>query len=817
MMQGEGHDIMKHVALSCLILALASFFLPMKSVAALDYFAPPFQDVQCVPLDLVVLVDQTIPTDIETETVKWLVGLMGYDVLFSCPDIQHRISVISLNAIEPQNHPLETISPQRGAGLDAWSTRRTEILSALMPAIRQPAHPSGEAYVTGIKKAFDLLSEAETIPGPERKQAVILIVSKNGSPYSTPKTYDPVAKLNNDVIPSLLRYKRTKFSDRPAPSAWLIAQTDTTFSELAVEISKAWGRFLDTDDEDEAGSYVTINSTFDASLAKKLGQIYLELNPGANLREACGSYTLPPFLESAQYYILKSNADTKVNFTYSLEKDGELQKIIASRDTATQNRLSIDAKDQPGFAEYYIFDRPVPGEWRFAMNCNQNYMLVHYNYAINLHAEALSKKNELPQYYEPGQVFDPQRPFYLKLNLQNFSGEVIAEPIGDNVTYQGSVKGSLTLPDASEQPLGFAYDSSMKSYVSSPPLPVHLVGIYKWNATFEATQDDGTPLKLASTKGQYEVVRVTPMSIKIEIAESQFSLHKNLFLNWFNLFVNPLQVGARLKQSDTDASLPANQISQSERTSMVEAVLIHIKTGEERRVWLKPSLTDLSLFEGEIGGDLDKPGDYLLTVSFDSAFDDIHYRFSKNKDEITISRTDSLVSSPLSFWGFWGAVLIGCVALFGYSIYNLTAPVHSGTLAFYRIGQLHPISSVSMVESSENAVIQQHSEPFTEVSLNNLRKRVRQAKYSSVELSKISPLLFHIKTMSIKKGPRDGNDKSVIISIKSQQNSPSKIYTIWREVPSGDGAMAEDQLDGTPQKRRQQEIEGGIVIRFFDN
>ncbi len=772
----------------------------------------------CNSIDFVFLVDQTAkmqqvdPHDLRLKAIHWIIMLLGYDHMYRCPESTYRIGVISYGGQSDfgQDYkldiPLTEISPRLSQGLEAWRREWKDLANKLV----EPAPGQPRDLIQAIQQANKLL---DTSPD-SRKQALIIFNADAGSPCDIsneclPSKAQEIIKGAKTKIPALGENRILQFYAWPDNnSANYEGYAGQTWKTLLHELTPSAAQFIDVD------SNVTVSPTYGLTLVKNIFNIFSSFNSDATIwvEEAC-SVTIPPFVKRAGFLIYKPNEDTNTAID---DPDDATAAITKNSRMVGEMEVSDSPLISPGGnVEPFIIDRPMPGDWKIR-GCASSMYVVYFELFAQADGLISDTHTELPQYdnnsnNSPDKLFDPANQYFLKFKLVDDNKiELIEYPDSASPI----ITGTVIMPDRQEEKLDFKYDESGKFYQSTKALPVRQIGNYSWQVDFQRNAE----AEKLTLKGKYNVSEVKPIKLILHLDNPSPTLHGD-YLNQ-NLEVLPVKITAQfvVDSQGKEISIPYRELftdpnnpdEYSNIDQAINIILTNVETGEQRTGIMKPSITDQTstIFEGEIGGDLELTGSYVVAVSVESdqIKNKLYRSYSELKDQKQFTRTDTVLTNPLTYQVLLAVLMVILLVILVLLLWIFTNPV-SGQLEVYRMGATASTSPVAIFE----------------LQSWHLRQRVIKHK----ELVNKTRLLGHIDRLIIKNSKDAKIDPSIDFTFKFKSDDKvitNKLYQDFGENGTEQPLVSTDQVakeneqttQGSAQDNRQTKfnIPGGMYFKY---
>jgi len=728
--------------------AVNKSFPKMSSVP--DHFAGA--EERCIGLDLVLVIDQSgsmsgsapgwpganDPLGLRYRSPRWVLEWAGDSRLFVCPDVVHRIGVISFgdeNRYEI-DLPLSLIEPD---SFDQWEKDR----EGLKRDIR--ARDLGFTdHKTGLLQAVAMLEDAAPISGPPRKRAIILLtdgwpcVARLGCTLED-DTMDRgryMAELKTEVertlaFDSALLSREHGLREAEAESGWPLPPE--TYNEIVRDYpvpDEAYGDstyiwvvamndvvpYLDT----VGGDFAEIAESHGGGLIdveQNLAEIptnFLSIvSRIAGMRVAalpCGPFPMEPYLEGALIHVFTGDEDIEVR----IELDGH----ILERGQGDTEFFGMEDYVLDGTIEHYRFYRPRPGVWNiWASDCRPVAFQAFLD-TIPVVVERIEPPYDesLPQFDEPP-FFDPGQPFHLRYQVRERGAD---QPFAEDPSFPLSIQGVITMPDGTVDRLDMRHEAN-GIYSSVEPLPLGQVGTHEFTLTATAPGVAESTLPIFDVSDSYVVGPVIPFSIRVETPKvgQVIPLHGDIRQR---LAVQPIQVRINLVDSSA-RSLPANEVLVGDPDQAFQGTVT--AAGQRESFNLEPDPTDSDYFAGQAIS-LNTTGHHQLTIEMVGNYRRDKYRLLDSTVQVSFERADSLWTQPLTYQGLAGLVAALLASLMGLMVYSRTNPV-IGYLVFVSSG-MQEIDRIALSRGRRNVKIGRKELAANHPALGLARLRARNAE-----------------------------------------------------------------------------------------
>jgi hypothetical protein len=718
-------------AVGLLVIVPACVVQTVSASPSLLYHSVDYEEAEesCIGLDLVLVIDQSgsmsgsaarwpganDPLGLRYRSPRWVLEWAGDTRLFVCPDVVHRVGVISFG---DENRyvidlPLTRIEPDTFA---QWELERDDLKQDIR------ARDLGYTdYKTGLLQAAAMLDDAEPIDGEPRKQAIILLtdgwpcVARLGCTLEDDTmdrgSYmrDLEAQVERDLpFDSGLLVRERALRDAETESGWPLPAE--TYNEIIRDYpvpDYAYGNstyiwvvamndvvpYLDTvggDLEEIATSHggglidleqnlTEIPKTFLSIVSRITGMRLTAL--------LCGPFPMEPYLEGALIHVFTSGEDIEVRF--------ELDGHILERGEGDTEFFGMEDYVLDGTIEHYRFYRPKPGMWNiWASDCRPVAFQAFLD-TIPVVAERVqpTQDESLPQFDEPP-FSDPSLPIYLRYQVRE---RATGEPFAEDPDYPLSITGMITMPDGTVSPLEMRHEAN-GTYVSVEPLPVGQVGTHEYTLTATAPGIAEPIVSIFDVEDSYVVGPVTPFMLHIQTpgAGEVISLHGDIRER---LAVQPIPVRISLVDSD-GKPLAASEVLVGDPVDAFEATVT--AAGQRESFTLAPDPSDPDSFVGQ-ATNVESEGHHQLVVEMVGDYRRDKYRLIDSTARVSFERADSLWTQPLTYQGLGGLAGVFVASLAGLMIYGRTNPV-VGQLVFVSAG-MHEMGRISVSRGRRNVKI----------------------------------------------------------------------------------------------------------------
>jgi hypothetical protein len=516
---------------------IAAVFAIMSRAATVSAQAP----TDCAGVDLVLLIDESASmqdNDKESSRIdaaRLAIDSLGDNILYSCPDVKHRIAVIGFwdewqGAKDTAVYVNSLVAPTVEK-FDVWVKQRDQIKALLD---KRKISDVGTDHLSALKAAAQVLDEWRKQPPPDatvRRQGVVLVT--DGGPCVVDlgcadknDTFDRTAYMND--LTQLIDPNGATFpwrgADNPASiRLWFIGFRDTKadpkFDYLSPD--SPWGKMFRPRWEQLANAHGGTVAVLDASspnttnrdVAPKIADIVDSVTGTSLIKAKCNEpFYVDPYTDKLRVRILKigSNSnvplgDVKVNLVYGRPL-GTGVFAQGRRQGAVGGAVGDYRSDGPN--EVYVIQDPAPGEWRIEvagadqcrdLNVSYQPLAVRGSVVKPLATEAISQ-------YDEGEFSDPGAP--LSFEYRVVSGDVITKSIVPIPQFPLTMSVELRAGDKLLQTLDLqrSTDGLWRSVV---PIKLPVAGSYTWSLVGRAP--DGQQKKQVSVVEDSGMFRVSPV------------------------------------------------------------------------------------------------------------------------------------------------------------------------------------------------------------------------------------------------------------------------------------------------------------------
>lgn len=491
-----------------IIIALLIFgSAPLKNANALSAMINNIHEnalaneTNCIPLDLVFVIDQSDNTLITAEhllDIKATLADLTNIILNYCKNVTHRVAIVSYGTLAEVNVPLSLINPM------------DDIQAQIIPqtlAFHLKKTKMGDANpLVGLRVASEILDNAPPYDSDKRKRVIIFVTGSvpcvNCSGASNMADYlrqfkleisqmlpfgasllarenciisqgkvgeiqtvkdDLITQCYNNFQVGSLEYQTSTYIDS---ISFIQGQTDSVvLNDVFSEISIA-----------HAGRFIDLNLSKE-NLSKTLRNIIEQLSGVTIPPLGCNNFIVNPYLQRIHFTFYKISPETRVSLSFT-DENGNRHTLMNGLSTNSDGFGSNVADYYSlGANESYTIDNPVPGIWQVSSDtCTGFEVFMEPPQQLELSKLSLSQANKTFQYnsndLEP--YFDKNSPIYIHFQLIISTYEYLKI----NPSFPIEVQAIVTNPNGQVVTHRMLWDGSSKSFVSDKPLETPIVGTY---------------------------------------------------------------------------------------------------------------------------------------------------------------------------------------------------------------------------------------------------------------------------------------------------------------------------------------------------
>jgi hypothetical protein len=344
---------------------------------------------QCQGLDLVVLVDQSESmrqndaAQIRIYAIRLLIDSLGNNILYECPGISHRLSVIAFGSTTSNIIDTITISPQLDA-FKVWEETRSQIRGQIPESL---PYLGATDYRAAFEAAQQRLAQWQATPlgDQPRRRDVILIA--DGGPcinvanercFATGGTQGQyMADLEGYLSPTGSNFPWRGNTNPQSIGIWMIAMNDirqTGYNYLAdANLRAYWERITSSHD----GAFIVLDSSRDANsinydISVAVADIADAITGSELIQTICTEpFYIEPYLDNAMIRILKIGSnpgvpfeEVKVSIVYLEPK--QPARLLDGRVIAGAINVADYIADGPN--EHYVLASPPPGMYEIEVS-----------------------------------------------------------------------------------------------------------------------------------------------------------------------------------------------------------------------------------------------------------------------------------------------------------------------------------------------------------------------------------------------------------------------------------------------------------------
>lgn len=632
--------------LFALLFSLLICFSSFGKVIATIPLQPPQtapKESDCWPLDIVLLTDQSLsifandPDNYRAIAANRILTLLVSNRRSQCPEAIHRFGMVTFGDYTNTVLNLVPIDIQQDADRETWFEDRN-YLEKIEEATKDRTQNATD-FDVAFKQAEDLFNEAPDIDDPvgyeQRRQVVILLT--DGNPDGVGNVTEYMCDLSN--------YLDSAAWD--TTSIWVLALNasggpylenpgcEGTIRDDWQRITKQHsGQLLDDVEYNEHMIPAYMKDVIDA----EFGQ------PGQPLE--CGTFHVEPYLEQIKMTFQKNLedeqrlvvlekliAEDEVLYRY---KDGRALEPAASSKMVFRDDLYYNRD----LAEVYVFDHPLPGDWRFEVG-----NLTDEQCEARVEARENPKKTAV-ELLQPEDIIDlvAEPPYYDEntplLRIHILDAET-RTPFEVNPDYPLTVTARLVPPSPIDTTTIFnLYEQEPGVWTSGQPMLAPQKGIHKVEIVGESVAGDGSPGYGVFTETvTYEVLEREPLSFEIKFPVEGHNLDCNTIENQQRIGLS-LPVEVWLLNSNREPIAGKDYLA-SDPNQTFFATLSDNNHNEIDTLVLNTDLNQVGVFEGTLLKDrsiVEGCGDVNLTVEFRGALDVRKFTMPITKETVAFTR-----------------------------------------------------------------------------------------------------------------------------------------------------------------------------------
>lgn len=490
----------------------------------------------CQALDLVLIIDQSDsmsprnngtgsdPENLRIESAHEVIHQLGDNRLYSCPEVIHRIGVVSFGDGPQPNDgveidlPFTEIKPAPNEPLSNWQKERRELIRQVR-AKKLGSTDFATAFVAA-KEMFNQLDSLGTTP---RKRAVILIVDGGPCVRELGCVVPDSTFVVNDYMEQVKNILEADYPFNEEEQYYLsIVAMPSGIEYLSLYLSRfdqTLGQFWHAMATARGGSLLILSPNR-RDIPSTFFDILNDLIGGGDVQLLdCASRYIEPYSERVIFTVFKEEPELTVAIEHQLN-DGSIVTLqdgsIVPLEDGTANQadlIQISEYSASNHIEHYVIYRPDPGLWRVTSdNCNQ---LQIYRETI-IPQIVLASPREALDLYEVEPFYDPNLPAYLTYQLRERSTNDLFD---QNPQYPLDIKVTLISPteQTSTQTLSLTEEAT---YQSNEPLPVGELGTYQILLTGQTRRADpssNVPLQIDSEAAASYKVRTDIIPFDFEV------------------------------------------------------------------------------------------------------------------------------------------------------------------------------------------------------------------------------------------------------------------------------------------------------------
>lgn len=551
--------------------------------------------LDCRGVDLVVLLDQSLsmrdndPGQFRLSALRLLIDSLGNNILYDCPGVAHRLSVIAFGADSPESSATSividtvTIAPTLDA-FEVWRENRDGIRLRIPDTI--PLIGGGTDYraaFTAARQRFNIWQESQpdTSTGPDtsiRRQHVVLIA--DGGPclnivdnrcFAGGSQGPYMADLEEYLSPSGPNFPWRGNVNPESIGIWFIAMNDLTQPEFNYMADSALRASWERITQGHEGALTFLDSSRD------LGSVNQDISLAvANIADRItGSELIPttctepfyiePYLDRAIIRILKigSNAtvrleDVKVAIIYKGPK--QPARLLDGRVASGNIGVADYIADGPN--EHYVLSSPLPGTYEVEVSgadeCRD--LNVAYREYPLIGRILTPTTNDTFAQFDESPFYDPNEPDYIRFGVYGLRDDELIEIFSDP-DFPLTLSAEIQKPDGGVQSIELE-EQVDGTWRSLQPINVAQTGDYRWTLTGTAVSADPNvgQKERFSSSGRFIVRPV--QRFDIHIVEPQPGASINLGrIEQGRLVYTPFDIVVQMRETDTGNPIESSRIA----------------------------------------------------------------------------------------------------------------------------------------------------------------------------------------------------------------------------------------------------------------
>lgn len=727
----EKHFFLRLVKLiTVFAICLCFLFTPLGTLsqanAGVDGFIQnnrfePDSDSACIPLDIVIAVDQSTtmatredPDGLRIEAVKYLITVLAENGKSICSGTTDRISVVYIGDTERTSVQIK-LTP---ISLD--------LISRL-----QPEDLGNRDISTGLDLIDLELKEGERSRQENAKSVVILISSWLGSPClagenCTPSKVEPRILATKNTIDNMVATQLTI----PSFHVIGISPSDPEHMGYFANNSDKWTNALG-----ENGEFIRIEPSQVFLLAEDLVSIIEESGQRSLSNSGCASFTVNPFTQSYDVFVFSK--DSSSNTLPIFETDTSNSALPGS---LTRSFIGNDNSDESNVSSFTLNDAGVGGRVSFTNGCEST---IVFSQSSPMIAKQEILEDPIPKMYESGNPIDDK--YKLILTYEN-SADLNWTALCQVYDFDFDVEIKDPNHNVISWDSSFICDPGEKRFISQTDLPNTEEGKYSISVSATASSNSIDPVEVMNFTGSYSVktkqrIGFVSVSPKAEVTEFSYPIHGALFSKYW-LKEQPLNISVKLIDKETGEEINPLNINDNQSLKTITATIVENNSSlTEHEFTLMQSPNEPSLYTGAFSEFNPEISDYTLYVSIpQNSYDQI--LFSQDDLGVQITRKDDLTHSPFTYYTIFFLIFAGLVVYAVIFLKSYSQPLR-GILAFYRPGDL--------------------SVPIARIDLAPGHKKTKVL--TDEDLKRVSPFLSGISKMDIDAVYQDGMLNAVNLGV----------------------------------------------------
>lgn len=442
--------------------------LPISAISSSSYNSQqavnlPVDDANenCVPVDLVIAIDQSSsmmpttetnspsdPNDFRSEAAQLLITELLVNQLLECPEASHRWSVIEFGG---EKRILQQMTPF-GVSTDDIETGKIETyveehIQSILPVITEddmPNQDSRSLQKTDFGLPFQEAVDNQflrTVDYNNQEVSKVLVVITDGAPCADsslygcyPDNYQMSKQDRTIYMDELYTYWQDNF-DGDIDLYLIPINTRAQYLEFSTNTSQFQFNTIEDYWEAMTGGRIFRVQGTGRTVTKAVTDVSRQMLGRTEAIDldcmgSQGKFFMPPYQQQAEIIALKENYEDTFSLNFTLPdgqiitvQDGNLvdpQPLVSETISETIGHLNL------GRSEIYRIIPPVPGEWGFNVtDCGR--IFVRFS-PVYIEADDVSPKGTINVFPDPP-YYDTQSPSLFQVTLGGNDPETVLQSL----------------------------------------------------------------------------------------------------------------------------------------------------------------------------------------------------------------------------------------------------------------------------------------------------------------------------------------------------------------------------------------------------